>query len=34
MGFMDSEKAYDGVRGDFWQVLRTYDKGGKLLNGI
>ena len=33
MGFMDLEKAYDRVnRGALWQVLRTYDGGGKLLN--
>ena len=35
MGFMDLEKAYGRVnRGALWQVLRTYDEGGKLLNGF
>ena len=35
MGFMDLEKAYDRVnREALWQVLRMYDVGGKLLNGI
>ena len=33
--FMDLEKAYDMVnREALWQVLRMYDVGGKLLNGI
>ena len=33
--FMDLEKAYDRVnREALWQVLRMYDVGGKLLNGI
>ena len=33
--FMDLEKVYDRVsRIALWQVLRTYDMGGKLLNGI
>ena len=32
---MDFEKAYDRVnREALWQVLRMYDVGGKLLNGI
>ena len=35
MGFMDLEKAYDRVnRAALWQVLRMYDVGSKLLNGI
>ena len=35
VGFMDLEKAYDRVnREALWQVLRMYDVGGKLLNGI
>ena len=35
MGFMDLEKAYDMVnKKTLWQVLRTYDVGGKVLNGI
>ena len=35
VGFMDLEKAYDTVnRAALWQVLRMYDVGGKLLNGI
>ena len=35
IGFMDVEKAYDMVnREALWQVLRMYDVGGKLLNGI
>ena len=35
VGFIDLEKAYDRVnRKALWQVLRVYDKGGKLLNGI
>ena len=35
MGFMDLKKAYDRVHREvFWQVLRLYDVGGKLLNGI
>ena len=34
-GFMDLEKIYDRVnREAIWQVLRMYDVGGKLLNGI
>ena len=32
MGFMNLEKTYD--REALWQVLRMYDVGGKLLNGI
>ena len=32
MGFINLEKAYDIVnREGFWQVLRMYDVGGKLL---
>ena len=32
---MAREKAYARVNsGALWQVLRTYDVGGKLLNGI
>ena len=32
---MDLEEAYDRVnRGALWQVLRMYDMGGKMLNGI
>ena len=35
LGFMDLEKASDRVnREALWQVLRMYDVGGKLLNGI
>ena len=35
VGFMDLEKAYNRVnREALWQVLRMYDVGGKLLNGI
>ena len=35
MGFMDLWKVYDRVnREALWQVLRMYDVGGKLLNGI
>ena len=35
VGFMDLEKAYDRVnREALWQVVRMYDDGGKLLNGI
>ena len=35
MGFIDLEKAYDRVnREALWQVLRMYDVGGKLVNGI
>ena len=35
VGFMDLEKPYDSVnREALWQVLRMYDVGGKLLNGI
>ena len=34
-GFINLEKAYDRVnREALWQVLRIYDVGGKLLNGI
>ena len=35
VGFMDLENAYDRInREALWQVLRMYDVGGKLLNGI
>ena len=35
MGFMYLEKYYDMVnREESWQLLRMYDVGGKLLNGI
>ena len=35
MGFMNLEKAYDRVnREALWQVLRMYDVGSELLNGI
>ena len=35
MGFMHLEEVYDRVnREALWQVLRMYDVGGKLLNGI
>ena len=35
MGFMDLEKGYNRVnRKAPWQVLRMYDVGGKLMNGI
>ena len=35
MGFMNLEKAYDRInREALWQVLRMYDVGSKLLNGI
>ena len=35
MGFIDLEKAYDSVNMEvLWQVLRMYDVGDKLLNGI
>ena len=35
VGFMDLEKVYDRVnRAELWQILRMYDVGGKLLNGI
>ena len=33
--FIGLEKAYDRViREALWEVLRMYDVGGKLLNGI
>ena len=35
MSFMDLEKAYDRVnREALWLLVRMYDVGGKLLNGI
>ena len=35
VGLMNLEKAYDMInREALWQVLRMYDVGGKLLNGI
>ena len=35
VGFMDLEKAYDRVNMcTLWQVLKPYDVGSKLLNGI
>ena len=35
MAFVGLKKAYDRVnRKAIWQVLRMYDVGGKLLNGI
>ena len=35
VGFIDLEKAYDSVNREAqWQVLRIYDVGGKLFNGI
>ena len=35
IGFMDLEKVYDRINREvLWQVLRMYDVGGKLLNGI
>ena len=35
MGFMDLGKLYDRAnREALWQVLRIYDVGSKLLNGI
>ena len=35
MGFMDLEKAYDSVNMEaLWYVLKMYDVGGKVLNGI
>ena len=35
MGFIDLENAYDSVnREALWQVLRMYNVGDKLLNGI
>ena len=35
MGFIDLKKAYDRMnREALWQVLRMYDVGGNLLNGI
>ena len=35
VGFIDLEKAYDRVKREaLWQMVRMYDVGGKLLNGI
>ena len=35
IGFMDFKDACDMIiRDALWQVLRMYDVGGKLLNGI
>ena len=35
VGSMDLEKVYDRInKEELWQVLRMYDVGGKLLNGI
>ena len=35
VGFTDLEKAYDRVnRETLWKILRMYNVGGKLLNGI
>ena len=35
MCFIDLERAQERVNREiFWQVLRIYDAGGKLLNGI
>ena len=35
VGFMKMERAYDRVNWEsLWQVLRMYDEGDKLLNGI
>ena len=35
VGFINLEKAYDRVnREPLWQVLRMFDMGGKVLNGI
>ena len=35
VGFTDLDKAYNRVnREAIWQVLRMYDMGGKILNGI
>ena len=34
VGFMDLGQMYDRVTKTPWQVLRMYDVGGKLLNGI
>ena len=35
IGFMDLEKIYGKVnREELWQILRMYDVGGKLFNGI
>ena len=35
MGFIDLEKVYDRInREALWQVLRMYNVGSNLLNGI
>ena len=35
MGFIDLEKLYGTVHKEaLWQVLKMYDVGGKVLNGI
>ena len=35
MGFIDLKRAYNWFnREDLWQVLGTYDVGGKLFSGI
>ena len=35
VGFMDLEKSYNRVNMEtLWEVLRMYDVGGKLFNGI
>ena len=35
VGFIDLEKPYDMVNWEaLWKVMRMYDVGGKLLNGI
>ena len=35
LGFIDLENMYDRInRKALWQMLRRYDVGGKLLNGI
>ena len=35
LGFMDLEEAYNKVNKEsLWQILRMYNVGGKLLNGV